>query len=425
MGTIALQRDPVVTVGKASAAIVAWRHRGELRVTAIVKATFAFAPDATMPRIDPEPIARDDGDDVVSDLAPYLKRADVVFTGGSGVAAGATVGLAVAAGARPLLDKTVVADAHGAAAFAPIARAAPARARLLGALPAPFVGTRVEEIAPTFDWDYFQAAPVDQRTDYLRGDEWIMIEGLCPGGSDLRTRLPGARGEARIYGLAKYRLADGKALAMNADLLHVRGDERRCTVTWRGSFALAEEAALPSVRLVVGVELPGEPIAWPEHAAGRRSPADATLPLPESGSAKKSAPLPFVDAPHGTSPALRSPAPKAPRRAARSEADATLPLPEGNARRRTLPFEGVDHPGDPPRAVPDHPGDRPRALPDSAPQAAAAKKAPGKEFIVSSPLTEADPSAKPAPPAAVRAPEKKLPPKVDVANKLYGVAKKR
>ena len=467
MAPRALREDAAVPVGKAAAAAVAWRFRGELRVTVIVKATFSVAPDVAMTRVEPEATA-------ANELAPYLKRADVLFTGGA-AAAGAQVGIAIAGGAQPLLDKTALVGAAGGAPFGPIPRAAPL----------PDLGAKVTEIPGTFDWDLLQASPPDQRTDYLRGDEWIVIEGLVPGHAELRARLPGARAQARIYGLSRWRIAEGKALAMNADALHVRGDDRRCTMTWRGSFALPDEAALDTVRIVVGVELPGEPIAWPDRADVLRQPspaavqkADATLPLPDSAavpissardatvpldvagplrspldalmaaaaarkpaaspavapSAPRASPrgpadatlpvdaavagaplLPFIAAPPGAPPAI-APAEPRPRRAARSSADATLPVPEATARPPTLPFEGAVPPEPPP---PGPPASRPDPPPRPAEPGPVAK-APTREILATTPSTE----ERKAPPAK-RPAEQKLPPKVDVANKLYGSPKKR
>src|SRR5277367_2789840 len=82
---------PEVTPLPGSAAgSVVWRRHGQLYVTVIVKASFAFAPDAEMTEAEPQPILRDEvhhGNSparsvrFTSDLAPYLARADVTFTG--------------------------------------------------------------------------------------------------------------------------------------------------------------------------------------------------------------------------------------------------------------------------------------------------------------------------------------------------------
>ena len=109
-------------------------------------------------------------------------------------------------------------DPRRPAGFGPIARAWPARKRLLGATPRRALEGPVAEIPSPFDWSYFQAAPVDQRTDFLGGDEWIVLEGLHPALPLLRTRLPGVRGMARIHGLAAFGVVEGTALDLHLDI---------------------------------------------------------------------------------------------------------------------------------------------------------------------------------------------------------------
>lgn len=326
-------QDLAVSVGKTAATAIAWRFKGELRVTALVKATFAFANDAAMARVEPQAIFRAEvhhggGPNrsirFTSDLVPYRKRADVLFTGHAhappeGPVESTTVRLAVLDGARPLVNKALLvhkkggfqkialtyehafggigfpdnpfgegfqeedetdgpnildpADPRRAAGFAPLPEALVTRKRLLGQLPPPSFGRHIEPIPDAFDFDFFQAAPADQRTDFLRGEEWILLEGLHPSLRAARMRLPGARGVARIHGLSGFGLQEGRPLAMNADTLHISGDEQRCTVTWRGTFPVPGEAALAALRIVAGVELPGEPVAWPDPAAILRSGA--------------------------------------------------------------------------------------------------------------------------------------------------------
>ncbi len=311
----------VLAVGRVSAALRAWRYRGEIRLTAIVKATFGFERDAIMSRVDPQPTfaqqvhyGKSPGRSVrfSSDLAPYLARADVLLTGHAHAAPGAPAGdvavrLGLFEGARPLLDKSLLArrpagvdklalvyenayggfgfqdNPFGAGAtpgsdpptlvdpaserrtcgFAPIGVDLPARRKLRGATPAEAIDRPIAELPDDFDWGYFQAAPLDQQIGFLRGDEWIVIDGIDPAQSRLHMRLPSAVGRVRIHGLSRFGVVEGQPLSMSADTLRIDGDDRLCSVTWRGSFAVGTEAALYAARLVAGVELPGEPIAWP------------------------------------------------------------------------------------------------------------------------------------------------------------------
>ncbi|WP_437957691.1 DUF2169 domain-containing protein [Sorangium sp. So ce119] len=324
MANSAIAPERVTPLSGAAAASVAWRSRGQLRVTVIVKATFAFAPDAEMPRVEPQKIVPGEvhhgnhpGRSVrlTSDLAPHLDRADVLFTGhahapppGAPVHS-LPVRLAISDETGVLLDKQLlVQDRAGfqrmplvyeralrgdndeenflgvpakgdpsdpeanivdplqparAAGFGPIARAWPARRRLLGATPRKALDAPIAEIPDAFDWSYYQAAPPDQRMGYLRGGEWIELHGLHPTLPRVRTRLPEARGRARIHGLSAFGVSEGHELDLNADTLRIDGDEQRCTVVFRGSFPVPDTAALAAVSIVAGVELLGETLAWP------------------------------------------------------------------------------------------------------------------------------------------------------------------
>lgn len=376
--TRSLAQRAAVPIGRCDAATVAWQLKGEIRVTAIVKATFAFAPDAPMPRVDPRPIIREDVHHsgnamrsivLASDLAPYKKRADVLFTGQAHAPAGASESMTVSfgltgetSGDRPrvLFEKALLIrkkggfdrlrllyehavggpgdeenpfgedpeddesaeevhvfdprDASRPAGFAPVPRTMSPRKRLLGALPIPALGPEIVQIPDAFSFDFFQVAPPDQRTDFLRGDEQILLSGLHPRVPRLQMRLPGCRGVARVFGLSAFGIPEGTALAMYADTLHVSGEEERCFVTWRGTFAVPSEAALSSVRIAAAVEMPGEPVVWPsrdelEQAAmvvePSRSPAAArasteTLQLSDDDievvSSSSSATLPLTPA---------------------------------------------------------------------------------------------------------------------------------
>jgi hypothetical protein len=266
-----------------------------------------------------------------TDLAPFLARADVVVTGHAYAPPGQPTTSLVARVAvahwRPLLDKAVEVvgdlgpggvrapferipltyerayggigfqanplgrgvgtgggapnlvdprDGTGVACFAPLAHGWPARRHMLSALPEAArrgLDAPIAEIPPELDWSYFQVAPIDQRTDYLAGDEWVLLQGLHPAAPQLRSRLPGARGAARVYGLAPG--DEGASLALVGDTLVIDTDEQACTLVWRGNFTVPSEAALESLVVVGGVQSHGVPIEWP--AAPPRPARDAAV----------------------------------------------------------------------------------------------------------------------------------------------------
>ncbi|WP_437577371.1 DUF2169 domain-containing protein [Sorangium sp. So ce887] len=349
----AIAPDQVLALPGATAAAVAWRSRGQLNVTVIAKATFAFAPDAEMPRGAPQPIfaanVHHDGDPLrsvrfTSDLAPYLGRADALFTGHACAPPGTSVlslpvRLAIFDRGRAVLDKGLLVQdrapfqslpivyerAHrGAdgqenplgvdpkagkeqatvldparpqrpAGYGPIAGAWPARKRLLGNTSLSALEGPVHEIPEPFDWSYFQAAPPDQWIDHLRGGEWLVLHGLHPTVPHLKMRLPEARGLARIHGLAAFGVEEGQPLALHADTLRIDGEEQRCALVFRRSFPVPSEAALARVRVVAGVEQPGAPLEWPTRLEDRAPPSRGAAP-PSRGAAPPEGAVPAVGA---------------------------------------------------------------------------------------------------------------------------------
>ncbi|WP_437593122.1 DUF2169 domain-containing protein [Sorangium sp. So ce1000] len=323
----ALSPDAVASLPGAEAAAVSWRTQGQRYVTIIVKASFAFTPGAAMWRTEPQEILRAEvhhGKNparsvrFTGDLAPYLGRADVLFTGDAHAPDGAhveslPVRLAIFGAGGCALDKRLlvrdskpfqrmplvyeraargangwenpfgvdasdgearVLDPHDPArpaGFGPIARAWPVRKRLLGKIRRETLEGPNAEIPAGFDWSYFQAAPQDQRIDYLRGDEWIVLENLHPAARRLEMRLPRARGVARILGLHAPPATGGDVIELNADTLRIDGAEQRCTVVWRQIVPIPDDGALADVRIAAGVAVDGEELAWPDLRPGRAS----------------------------------------------------------------------------------------------------------------------------------------------------------
>lgn len=405
----ALTLDTATPLPGSAATAVAWRTDGQLYLTVIAKASFAFAPNADMPRIEPQAILAAEvhhgGSPAQSlrfsaDLAPHLGRADVLFTGHAYAppphpAHAMQARLALFRGERAILDKTIlVQDPRGfqhvplvyeqafggvgvadnplgvgedegtgapilidprnpqhPAGFGPIARAWPARRRLLGATSRKALDAPIAEIPRGFDWSYFQAAPLDQRIDFLRGDEWIVLAGLHPELPILRTRLPGARGVARIHGLSAFGVPEGQPLELQADILRIQGEDQRCTLVCRRSFPIASEAALAAARVVAGLQIAGEAIPWFEPRPHLAPPTEVTARAPDT--AETLALLPMDNL--GTSrPALPfAPAdPAATMVLSPDSAEAAAPSPR-------LPFSGPESPATAaspaaPEAAPEH-----------------------------------------------------------------------
>jgi len=523
--TSTLSQNVAVPVGQVATTAIAWRYRGQLSVSAIVKATFAFVPDAAMSRVAPQSIFADEvhhggsparSVQFTSDFVPMRKRVDVLFTGhayappAEGTVESMRARLVVGSSARPLLDKSLLIQKKGGfhkialkyenafggigflenpygdgadedededdarapsvldpvdprrvAGFAPLPQALVTRRRLLGDAPIPKLGREPTTLSDDLDWEFFQAAPADQRLEALAGDEEIRLEGLVPGAPQMRTRLPGARCLARIHGLSGLGIPEGAPLAMRIDTLHLSGDEQRCTLTWRGIFGVPNEQALDAVRIVAGVELPDAPLAWPSAEAFAQLSAAAptvilpatsapgatnatmmlsdedieiisegatpgavmakTMLLPEQRAATSTmmlqnqtlpivtrAPvtLPFQPAPAGAAPAIAE-ATAGPKKFV-PQSGATLPLPGSAPEVPTIPL-----PEEPPRVI---------AAPAPVPEAPVPEAPPpGPAPSPWAPPAEVFTPAAAKAPAAKQAPRPVRPPrKIDIRAKLYG-----
>lgn len=280
---------PISTSNDATGATLVWRRRGRTFLTAIVKATFALVPDGVMTPVPPEPIARDEqeyaaGLRTAGDLVPFRTRADVLITGHAfappgAIGASVPVRFTVSRDGAAVLDKSLALQVPpGAPAgivrlfgLGPLSRHWPIRSRLIGAHdPHIFEGATID-LPPDFDESYFQAAPIDQRLDRLRGDEQIAFERARPAGARIETRLPGARASALLHG-PSVGLGNARPIQLVMDTLHVDLDRWVCNVTWRGVTPVLREEDLAATHLSAVVEL-SEPAPAPAV-----EPAKASLP---------------------------------------------------------------------------------------------------------------------------------------------------
>jgi hypothetical protein len=320
----------VEVVGAASGGTVLWRHAGRTTLTIVVKASFALdegagrllAPADLVVEERFLPQSRSLLADV--DIAPYKPRAEVTFVGsafppqpvpqtmtrlaiqgssplfdrplrvlGDRQAPGAPpapfrsmplswdrawadpmtnpVGVQPGPGRAPnVIDPT---NENAPASYGPISRAWGARARFLGrGDPRMTLGTR-PEMPAELSWGLFLSAPVDQQVSRLQGDEVLVLENLIEGAPRVRCQLPGARANARYFGPNAPR--DGASVAMRLDTLAINGYERVVHVLWRGTMAFPNEAAAAASRVVAGIEMPDQAVAFaapPAHAAQQAPP---------------------------------------------------------------------------------------------------------------------------------------------------------
>lgn len=147
------------------------------------------------------------------------------------------------------------------AGFGPISPRWPARRGLLS-VDAAILDAPIPDLPAHFVWAYFNAAPEDQRIDFLRGDEWIGFEGMNSQLPRVQSCLPGVRGKAQVYGLSAGAPA-GQPVVLEADTLTIDTDKLRCSVVWRGSFPVSSLAELGALHVFAGVESPEHPLSFP------------------------------------------------------------------------------------------------------------------------------------------------------------------
>jgi hypothetical protein len=303
-----------------------WRLAGKLQVTVIIKATFAFSLDDEVSCIQPQPVRRSDecargvpslcG---ASDVAPRVLEADVMLHGHAYAAPGTTesrIRLALERDGLALIDKTLLvygnrrrsrdktrvfermrigyeralgglesqdnpigvgADADSDAlpnvvhpedptgrvgGFGPIPSRFPLRRRLRGKLAPALIEGGIADYPLDFPWVYFQASPRDQRVAALRGDEWLVLEGLHPKHPLIRTKLPAAHAVTRIY--TRQDVGAPIAIDVALDTLHIDSNEARFSLVWRGSFPIVSELAAEQLVVAGALQFGQQAVRWPE-----------------------------------------------------------------------------------------------------------------------------------------------------------------
>ncbi|MSP23891.1 MAG: DUF2169 domain-containing protein [Myxococcales bacterium] len=320
----------VHALGAAAARGLLWRRRGALQLTVVAKGRFAFQHDRVMIRVQAPSIAHadmhHDGDPArsllrASDLVPFRPRIDVTLSGHACAPGGrpvrsSAVRLGLFREAEALIDKVV--HVYGERAFAgaqpepfermpltyerafggpgcdenPVGVGAagggmpnlvdperPDRPIGFGPLAASWKRRRqwvtraaVRKLAQPVpvvdevDWRYFQAAPRDQQIAAIRGDEWLVLDGMDPTLLRLTTRLPEARASARWFDGE----GPGESLAMVLDAIAIDVDAHEVTFAWRAVVALPEGIEVLKLRVAAGVEAGAPSLDWDDTEARNR-----------------------------------------------------------------------------------------------------------------------------------------------------------
>ncbi len=176
----------------------------------------------------------------------------------------------------------------GVGGYGPVPARFPRRRRKLGQVNPKSLESGVVELPDDFDWEYFQAAPRDQRLERLRGDEWLMLEGMHPRHPRLRVRIPKARGLARIYRKKNVEAPD--LVELTCDTLHIEPDFDRCSLVWRADFVVPSELAASALVIAGAVQEGQEAVQWPptvDALEAIASPAQTGKSLPQAGGGQR------------------------------------------------------------------------------------------------------------------------------------------
>jgi len=141
--------------------------------------------------------------------------------------------------------------------FGPIPTSWPARQRLLDDTHRAWLEQDWAHapVPANINWDFFNVAPRDQRLGVIRPDEEIILEHLHPEEATLQMKLPGK--SPRVY---VERSSGAQRVRMKGDTLWIDTNRLRCTLTWRGTVAVENEAE--AMRVIVAMIEPGADLTW-------------------------------------------------------------------------------------------------------------------------------------------------------------------
>jgi len=139
---------------------------------------------------------------------------------------------------EPSMELGQVAAVEG---FLPIGRDWSPRTERAGTRDAHWLQHRCPKLPEDFDWSFCNAAHPDlvYPDGYLRGDEWVTIEGVSPEGR-ITTQLPGAV----VWMFVKQGDVPLQLRPLVLDTLTIDTEEFTIDLTWRGLFPAVDTAWL-------------------------------------------------------------------------------------------------------------------------------------------------------------------------------------
>jgi hypothetical protein len=284
--------------------VVPWSG-SEPMLSVVVKATFSLAANGEAPLAsEQEPLRIDESDPLsdaaglryASDFAPQKARADVLVVGHAHAAD--RVDTIPVRMTLDVLDKRVVArsaepttriplvarhlrtsESPSAAPVAVGPRSAWSPERIaFGGAELGIHGAPLHPLGDDFDFQFFNAAPLDQQVGMLRANGAMTLEGLMPGGARREAHLPGSR--PRVFYFGNENSGDhATEVPLISDTLWIDTDRAICVVVWRGVITLSRAIESPD-NFVLSLEARGGAKGWPalRNALGSAKWDDVTTP---------------------------------------------------------------------------------------------------------------------------------------------------
>ena len=131
-------------------------------------------------------------------------------------------------------------------AFGPIGRGWESRYKLAGTYDQDWLDNTFPFLPKDFKEQYYQAAPVDQQVDYLKGGEKVVLKNLTPENLT-KFEIPKVEMPVTFF----YKNYEEKTVEAVVDTLIIEPDKNRFMITWRTSVILKKDM-FEIVQIVTG-----------------------------------------------------------------------------------------------------------------------------------------------------------------------------
>ena len=249
-------RISLLTKGCAHSKV--WRVAGQNHLVVAVKGTFTCERDRPMR------LARKMIDFHYDELVPFVEPVEVSYCGNAYVGDSDSVMFAIERNGHQVLrcqlpqpqrqtGQQGSGDAWPLRVWEPIAATDPRRAQRVTAQQAEVLRGDVPSLDETFPWDYFHTVPEQQRCESICPGDELLFDGLLSQGPAFRLQLPAIQPFAAVND--PRHAGGGLPIELRADMVKIQGDEACCSIVYRGSFLLDDEADVTVLNITAGISM--------------------------------------------------------------------------------------------------------------------------------------------------------------------------